>query len=67
MSEFATEHQDDPVCPHCGHIQRDAWEWDFHGDETLEHECGKCCTVFTVRRHVSISYSSFPKDKESKP
>ena len=55
--------QRQPVCPYCGHIQRDAWEIDFglglDGDTDVS--CGECGKEFHCRRDVSIYFTSKPK------
>lgn len=47
---------DEPVCPHCGKEQRDAWEWD--DDECGETECGSCGREFSYTRHISINWTT---------
>jgi hypothetical protein len=50
------------VCPWCGYVDRDSWEWEpsngpgGEGDGT--HECGECEREFLVSRNISVSYSS---------
>lgn len=54
--KFNTE----PVCPHCGHHQRDAWEINF-GDSmegSAEIECGACDEPFFVEREVTVTYTT---------
>ena len=57
---FDTAHRDAPICPHCGHAQRDAWEINFgpgiEGD--TEIDCGECEKTFMVSRHSTITYST---------
>ena len=31
-----------PVCPTCGHEDRDAWEIDLGTNESVDTECGVC-------------------------
>lgn len=55
----------DIVCPHCGHIDRDSWEWNDGAEGDGEHDCGECSVTFYVSRHVSVSYSTSKlKDSE---
>lgn len=53
-------HNPEPVCPHCGHKHRDAWEWNFgpgiEGD--TEYECNECGETFAVSRCVEITYNT---------
>jgi len=54
-----TEHTRDPLCPHCGHAARDAWEWCDAGDnECGEHECGRCEKTYQWARTVTITWST---------
>ena len=58
--EIDTEHRDWPVCPYCGHVHDDAWEWNFgpglEGD--TEVECHHCNRTFYVERCVTVTYST---------
>ena len=48
-----------PKCPHCGHMETDAWEWDFGGEEgDRESTCAACGEEFMCSRHVTIRYTS---------
>jgi len=62
---FETQWQNEPVCPHCSHIRRDAWEIDFgsfpEGETTIT--CGNCDNEYVVSRHVEITYCTSPKEK----
>lgn len=52
-----TEHTDNPVCPHCGHVDLDAWEIDFGGTEgTTEVLCGACGEEYSCSRYVTVYY-----------
>lgn len=56
-----TEFTDKPICPYCGHSERNVWEIDFGGmDGDVEHTCGSCGEDYSLSRHVSVSYSSSP-------
>mgnify|MGYP007083488473 CR=1 FL=1 len=56
------EYTADPVCPHCGAVQRDAWEIDFGGCEgTTEIDCGECEKPMEVSRHCSVTYTTAKK------
>lgn len=58
---FDTAYQDAPVCPYCGHHQRDAWEINFGpgAEGETEIECGECGEAFAASRICTISYSTF--------
>jgi len=47
-----------PVCPHCGHIDRDAWEIDYGANDAAEVTCGKCDKDYTIIRHVETTYTT---------
>ena len=50
---------DQPVCPHCGHIEQDAWEIDFGGcDGSTEVTCNSCGEEYFLTRMVSFYYKS---------
>lgn len=55
-AEIDCHYTDDPVCPHCGHVQSDAWEW-CEGDDD-ERECQKCDMKFEYSRHTFTYYST---------
>ena len=54
---------DSPVCPACGHIERDAWELDFgHGlDGDTETSCGSCGEDYLCSRNCVVTYSTSPR------
>lgn len=56
MSDIEHEYTSDPVCPHCGHKHRDAWEWDSDGSG--QTECGECEKPFFWERIVTIEYTT---------
>jgi len=57
-----TERTTAPTCPHCGHIEKDAWEIDFGSasDGDTYHTCNSCGRDYLLSRHVSVSYSARP-------
>ena len=56
---------DAPCCPHCGHVERDAWEIDFgtglDGDAVVA--CGACGEDYHCQRQVTVYYTSVPEVK----
>lgn len=53
--------QPDPVCPHCGHRHRDAWEWNFGegpDGESNGRACDNCEALFDCERVVQVSYTT---------
>lgn len=57
-SSLDLEFNDHPVCPHCAHKERDAWEIDFGTSGTVTTWCGSCGQAYSVTEHVSTSYST---------
>lgn len=60
MPEFDTWRTDDPVCPYCGYVERDAWEIDFGPglDGDCEVACSDCGRDYVVIRNCSVSYTT---------
>lgn len=59
----ATADTGNPVCPWCGHEERDAWEIDFGTGENAEGiDCGSCGREFDIHR-----YTPPPKYTTSRP
>lgn len=72
MTSSDCRRQDVPVCPHCGHRERDWTELvcdSWHGeDDTTETDCGRCGQAYQVTMHVSHSFTTAPAPrKESQP
>lgn len=55
MAEERINHDytSEPICPHCGRAVRDAWEL---GESTDEHECGGCERLFSISRHIEVTW-----------
>lgn len=50
---------DEAICPHCGAVQRDAWEcFTSDSSECAETECGTCERAITIVQHVTVTYST---------
>ena len=49
-----------PVCPHCGHVERDAWEINFDGvlEGDTTHSCASCGEDYFLSREITVTYSS---------
>ncbi len=65
-SNFKPGPQRDPkaaICPHCGHQDRDAWE--YTQDDPCEVECGECEQPYIVWAHYSVTYCTKPKEAKS--
>ena len=53
--------EDDIVCPWCGHVDTDSWEWEpeQHGPEgDGAHTCADCDKDFLCSRIVRHTYST---------
>jgi transposase-like protein len=54
-----TTHTVWPVCPHCGHVHKDAWEWRPNSLEFDDDwQCERCDKTFMLSRHTSITYTT---------
>lgn len=49
-----------PVCPHCGHVEQDAWEINFGPglDGDTEVTCNSCGEEYFCERIVYIEYKT---------
>jgi len=68
MNEHAqkqTDFTDYPVCPYCGHVERDAWEIDFGPglDGDAETSCNSCGADYFCSRNVSVTYTTRKEQK----
>lgn len=63
-----TERTDDPICPHCGHRERDAWEINFgpgiEGDAVVT--CGSCGEEYNCLRDAIVTYSTYKLADQNK-
>jgi len=69
MTDFDTEYVDGvAVCPHCGYVHRDCWEWhDGLDGTTLEHDCEKCGKPFEVEIMIRTLYTTKKKTNPDDP
>lgn len=55
-----TSHTNDPICPYCGDVKRNAWELNFgpgiEGDIVVT--CGSCGEEYHCERNAIIYYTS---------
>jgi hypothetical protein len=60
VGHFDTERRDYPVCPHCGYIHKDVWEWDFGPGVEGQWSgwCDSCGEEMSVTKSVTISYTA---------
>ncbi len=55
-----TEGTDKPICPYCGYVHRDAYEWRHDEDDV---DCDSCGATFEYAREVEVTYSTFVIDE----
>lgn len=57
---FDTRMTDSPICPYCGHRERDAWEINFGPgmDGDTIHTCGSCGEEYDCYREVIVTYTT---------
>ncbi|NII53539.1 hypothetical protein [Luteibacter sp. SG786] len=59
-----TSWTDQPTCPYCGHIERDAWEIPFDSiDGEVVQTCAHCGEDYHLSRNAIITYTSEPLKK----
>lgn len=61
MDEFDHTLTEEIVCPYCGEIESDSWE--YNGDDG-EIECSNCEQTYAYTRVVDISYTTVPKEEQ---
>lgn len=49
-----------PVCPHCGSVDPDAWEYEAEAinDEVVEVSCGVCGKDMRCVPHVTVLWTT---------
>ena len=57
-TEFNHEWTDDPVCPKCGRIEHDAWEYHLADGDKAESKCESCGTKYEITCCISVDYST---------
>lgn len=50
------------VCPFCGYVHQDSWEFDFDCNNLKDVVCDNCSSKFEVYKEIAITYTSCPKD-----
>lgn len=50
--------QDEIVCPWCGAVESDSWEYDDCGGLIGEITCGDCSREFFAERVATVTYNS---------
>jgi hypothetical protein len=60
MAGIDHNHTNYPVCPYCGHVDKDPSEIDFSSSEVAEVTCGECDMDYTLIQHIKITFTSKP-------
>lgn len=58
MSDIDCFCTDEVVCPHCGNVHSESYEFFDRTDAEVEVTCTECERDFRASRDVSVSYSS---------
>ncbi len=63
---YDTKLQPWPVCPACGHMHRDACEWNFGSslDGESAHDCDNCGETMMCERVATFEYTTKPCEGE---
>jgi len=63
MAEIDHDFTDEVVCPYCGHVHSESYEFG-NGADDGEDECGECGKKFSWSRMISVSYSTSKADDD---
>ena len=55
IDEFDHWHTPEIVCPYCGHVYQDSWDFDGDSGETW---CGECEKLFFYQRDFDVYYDT---------
>jgi len=64
MAEIDHEFTKEIVCPYCGYVHSESYDFGGGGEEDSEAECGRCDRKFNWSRMISVSYSTSKIDGE---
>ena len=62
IDECDRSYTDNAVCPYCGHVEVDSWEYHLSDGGETEEVCRDCDRSFIVSCDVTVSYSTWPVD-----
>ncbi|MFD2867569.1 hypothetical protein ACFSY7_03495 [Kurthia populi] len=62
MKPESVDYADEITCPYCQYVDDESWQ--MTEEEYDDFECANCGKLFDVVRHLTIRYSSKPKDVE---
>ena len=63
MEEIDRKHTENIVCPYCGYISTDSWDYSNDSDDI---ECDECGETFFYEREYDITYSTIKTPCEEK-
>lgn len=63
IEEIDHEFTKEIVCPYCGHIHSESYDFGSGGEEDSEAECDSCGKQFYWSRIISVEYSTSKKDE----
>jgi transcription elongation factor Elf1 len=63
MAEIDHEFTKEIVCPYCGYVHSESYEFG-NGADDGDDECGKCGKKFSWSRMISVSYSTSKTGEE---
>lgn len=55
----------EPVCPHCGHVKRNAWELGLGDFDQYQTECGECDKPYMITAHIRRTYTTAPQGESA--
>lgn len=58
MDSWQFENTRQPLCPHCGHMLQDTWEYLQEDEESTVITCSKCDKKYLATMHVSVDYTT---------
>lgn len=58
MNRSSTMYTEEIICPYCGYVERDSWEYDQKDEE---YECGECGEISNLGVSIWIKYSTWEK------
>ena len=64
MSDIEHDYTDEIVCPYCGAIHGDSWEYFRDGNDDAEIKCQSCGKDFAATMDISVSYSTERKEEK---
>ena len=63
MNSAIHSYEDSAICPYCNHIHMNRCDFNFDMTEDQTLICDFCGKEFDVTQHISISYSTYKKEK----